>query len=72
MRIACILVDHLPVKVERHRKPELNSHPLVIGGRPWDPGADGAQAQAFSDRVIRVDNLLRDRKQLRGAVAEIV
>jgi hypothetical protein len=29
-------------------------------------------AQAFSDRIICVDDLLRDRKQLRGAVAEIV
>ena len=34
--------------------------------------ADGAQAQAFSDRIICLDDLLRDRKQLRSAVAEIV
>lgn len=35
-------------------------------------GADGAQAQVFLDRVICLDDLLRDRDQLREAVAEVV
>ena len=39
MWTACILISHLPVQAERRRNPDLNNHPLVIGGRPWDPGA---------------------------------
>ena len=35
-------------------------------------GADDAQARAFSDRVICLNDLLADRDQLRGAVAGIV
>ena len=34
-------------------------------------GAEGAQAQAFSDRVICVDDLLAHRDQLRDAIAGI-
>ena len=35
-------------------------------------GDDAAQAESFADHVIRIDDMLRDREQLRGAVAEIV
>ena len=38
---------------------------VVIGG-------DDAVAQEFADRVVSVEDLVRDREQLRGAVAEIV
>jgi len=30
-----------------------------------------AQARAFADRVIRVNDLLAEREMLRGAVAEV-
>jgi nucleotidyltransferase/DNA polymerase involved in DNA repair len=39
MKIACLLASHLPVQVERVHAPSLTKGPLVIGGRPWDPGA---------------------------------
>jgi DNA polymerase-4 len=39
MIVACLLVRHLPVHVERRADPTLARQPLVIGGRPWDPGA---------------------------------
>jgi DNA polymerase-4 len=39
MRIACLLAPHLPVQVERDRAPGLDECPIVVGGRPWDPGA---------------------------------
>ena len=35
-------------------------------------GCDGAAAQEFADRVVSVEDLLRDRNQLRDAVAAIV
>jgi uncharacterized protein with von Willebrand factor type A (vWA) domain len=35
-------------------------------------GDDTAQAETFADRVIRVNDLLADREQLRSAVAEII
>jgi DNA polymerase-4 len=39
MIVACLLVQHLPVQVERGADSTLSRQPLVIGGRPWDPGA---------------------------------
>jgi DNA polymerase-4 len=39
MKVACLLALHLPVQVERHHNPSLVNGPLVVGGRPWDPGA---------------------------------
>ena len=39
MKVACLLVPHLPVQVERQRDPSLADVPLIVGGRPWDPGA---------------------------------
>lgn len=39
MKIACLLASHLPVQVERIHNPSLANGPLVVGGRPWDPGA---------------------------------
>ncbi len=48
----------------RHRQP-IHIVAVVIGG-------DTAQAESFADRIIRTDDLLHDREQLRGAVAEIV
>ena len=39
MRVACLLAIHLPVQVERQHNPSLVDGPLVVGGRPWDPGA---------------------------------
>lgn len=38
-RIAYVCVPHLPVQVERGRRDEGDDRPLVVGGRPWDPGA---------------------------------
>ena len=35
-------------------------------------GDDTTQAETFADKAIRVDDLLHDRQQLRGAVADIV
>ena len=34
MRIACILIDHLPVQVER--KGQHDNKPLIIGGLPFE------------------------------------
>jgi DNA polymerase-4/protein ImuB len=34
MRIACVLIPHLPVAVERQRDPALRSRPVVIGETP--------------------------------------
>jgi nucleotidyltransferase/DNA polymerase involved in DNA repair len=47
MRVACLLAPHLPVQVHRGlsrtvgrpHNPTLDEIPLVVGGRPWDPGA---------------------------------
>jgi nucleotidyltransferase/DNA polymerase involved in DNA repair len=39
MKIACILIPHLPLQVERRNDPALADRPLVIGGRPWDDEA---------------------------------
>lgn len=39
MRVACLLILHLPVQVERRRNPALTDAPLVVGGRRWDAGA---------------------------------
>jgi len=39
MKVACLLAPHLPVQVERQHEPSLAHVPLVVGGRPWDPGA---------------------------------
>ena len=39
MKVACLLVPHLAVQVERHINPSLSAGPLVVGGRPWDAGA---------------------------------
>ena len=47
MRVACLLAPHLPVQVHRElsrvvgrpHNPSLDEIPLVVGGRPWDPGA---------------------------------
>ncbi|MGD1993822.1 MAG: DNA polymerase Y family protein [Anaerolineae bacterium] len=39
MKIICLLAPHLPVQVERRGDPGLDDRPLVVGGRPWDPGA---------------------------------
>ena len=38
MKIICLLAAHLPVQVERQAG-ALASTPLIVGGRPWDPGA---------------------------------
>jgi len=35
-------------------------------------GDDATQSEAFSDRVIAIKDLIRDREQLRGAIADIV
>lgn len=34
MRIACLFIPHFPVAVERVRRPELRSQPVIIGGAP--------------------------------------
>lgn len=39
MRVACLLILHLPVQVERRCDPALATAPLVVGGRRWDAGA---------------------------------
>lgn len=39
MRLACLLIPHLPVQLERRRDPSLARAPLVVGGRRWDAGA---------------------------------
>jgi DNA polymerase-4 len=39
MWITCLLIPHLPVRVEQSRDPALARAPLVIGGRRWDEGA---------------------------------
>ena len=39
MRVGCLLDPHLPVQVERQYDPSLAEMVLVVGGRPWDPGA---------------------------------
>ena len=39
MWITCLLIPHLPVRVEQSRDPVLAQAPLVIGGRRWDEGA---------------------------------
>ncbi len=39
MRVACLLIPHLPVQVEQRRDPTLIDAPLVVGGRRWDAGA---------------------------------
>ena len=38
MRLACLFLPHLPVQVEIADNPTLAERPLVIGGKPWDPG----------------------------------
>ncbi len=39
MKVAGLLMLHLPVQVERRHDPSLAPFPLVVGGRPWDDGA---------------------------------
>jgi len=39
MWVACLLIPHLPVHVERQRDPSLANTPLIVGGRRWDEGA---------------------------------
>jgi nucleotidyltransferase/DNA polymerase involved in DNA repair len=39
MKVACLLIPHLPVQVERRHDPSLAPSPLVVGGRPWDDAA---------------------------------
>jgi DNA polymerase-4 len=39
MWVACLLILHLPIRVEWQRNPTLVKAPLVIGGRRWDKGA---------------------------------
>ena len=39
MKIACVLIPHLPLQLEQRDEPSLADRPLVIGGRPWDDGA---------------------------------
>ena len=39
MRVACLLAPHLPVQVAYRIDPSLADAPLIVGGRPWDPGA---------------------------------
>ncbi len=39
MWIACLLIPHLPVQVERQRAPTLAHTPLIVGGQRWDEGA---------------------------------
>ena len=39
MKVACLLAPRLPVQVERQHVPALAEMPLVVVGRPWDPGA---------------------------------
>ncbi len=34
MRIACLFIPHFPVAIERAKRPELRSQPVVIGGTP--------------------------------------
>lgn len=38
MKVASVLIAHLPVQVEQKGDPSLSERPLVIGGRPWDTG----------------------------------
>ncbi len=39
MRVACLLMPHLPVQVERQRDAVSAGVPLIVGGRRWDEGA---------------------------------
>ena len=39
MKIACLMVPHLPVQMERQHDLSLANVPLIVGGRPWDAGA---------------------------------
>jgi len=39
VKVACVWAPHLAVQVERRRDVSLGKTPLVVGGRPWDPGA---------------------------------
>lgn len=39
LKIASILIPHLPLQVEWRNNPTLADQPLVIGGRPWDDEA---------------------------------
>jgi nucleotidyltransferase/DNA polymerase involved in DNA repair len=39
MRVACLLILHLPVQSEQRRNPALANTPLVVGGKRWDAGA---------------------------------
>jgi nucleotidyltransferase/DNA polymerase involved in DNA repair len=38
MRIICLLAAHLPVQIEQQAGAP-DTAPLIVGGRPWDPGA---------------------------------
>jgi len=40
MDVLYLETPHLPVQVERRKRPELaDGRPVVVGGRPWDPGS---------------------------------
>ncbi|HOU15691.1 MAG TPA: hypothetical protein PKZ84_21515 [Anaerolineae bacterium] len=38
MKIICLFAAHLPVQVEQQAGAP-DTAPLIVGGRPWDPGA---------------------------------
>ncbi len=69
MRIACLLAPHLPVQVERKRDPALDGRPVIVGGRPWDPGAVLDRCPAAEAAGVRVGMRLARAEALCPAAA---
>ena len=63
MRIICLFAAHLPVQVEQ-QSGAPNTAPLIVGGRPWDPGAVLDCSPAAASAGVRLGMRLARAAQL--------